>query len=473
MADGWNKLGVRKGEHIFTHLSDDWEQIEVRLAAYEIGAILTSFNKAHTTEQIINFARTVPLCVFISDPQISRHTGEMLARELPEVRLLNTGEDHSYENLIDTSLPEYSSNPLTPTDPASLGFTSGTTGPPKGLFVNQGVGLTSLRLTVANIRITSSQPEMFLLGIPLVGAGSGVVLPLIVSGSTLLIPPEYSMEEMLPLIQQYQVTRTFITPSILIDLLDYPDLDRRNLNSLRNVIYGTAPMPAAKLEEAIRRFGPIFQQGYGMAEILPPVSLLQMEDHKRNSKPAPRRILNSVGRVVPQVQVIIVDENELPAKNGEIGEVIIKSPTVFSGYWKRPDLTQRALKDCWMHTRDMGFFDQEGLLHILDRRQDLIRRSGHVVYPRQVEEVIHDHPAIKEACLVSSGPEADAVMCVSLRRDKQERGQTSTLAEELLKYLAERIKSWQMPDRIQFFDELPRSFLGKVIRREVREALSQ
>jgi acyl-CoA synthetase (AMP-forming)/AMP-acid ligase II len=165
-----------------------------------------------------------------------------------------------------------------------------------------------------------------------------------------------------------------MTPSQLIDLLDWSELARYDISSLKNLIYGTAPMPAAKLEEAIVRLGPIFQQGYGMAEILPPVSLLQMEHHVHNGEPAARNILSSAGRVVNGVKVQVVDDQSQPAKAGEIGEILIQSPTAFSGYWQQKDLTNKVLNNGWYHSSDYGFFDQYGLLYILDRKSDLIHR---------------------------------------------------------------------------------------------------
>lgn len=469
LATGWTALGVGKGDHVFTQLRDDWEQIEVRLAAYELGAVLTSFHEIYAAEKVLDLARLVQPRIFVFDPQVGAVAAERFAQELPDVSLLAAGE--RYEYLIAANAPRRCSNRISPSDPAILGFTSGTTGQPKGLFATQGVAITSLRLTAINVHVTLDEETVYLQCIPLAGAGSGTVLPMLFSGAVTIIPPVYEAGETLRLLQVHRVTRTFMTPSLLIDILDRPDLDEYNLSALRNVIYGTAPMPAAKLEEAIRRFGPIFQQGYGMAEILPPVSLLQMEDHVRDGEPAPRSVLTSVGRVVPEVGVKIVDEQDRPVPTGEIGQVLINSPTTFTGYWRRPDLTEQALKDGWMHTDDLGYFDDAGWLHVLDRRADVIQRAGRVIYPRLVEEAIHDHPAIKEACLVNLGPE-EMVMCVSLRRAWRGRADPHALEEGLGQFLAGRMESWQVPDRFQIFEELARSFLIKVLRPDVREALS-
>ncbi|MDQ6830282.1 MAG: fatty acid--CoA ligase family protein, partial [Gemmatimonadota bacterium] len=276
-------------------------------------------------------------------------------------------------------------------------------------------------------------------------------------------------------IPEHRVARMFLTPSQLIDLLDWPEDELPDMSSVTNIIYGTAPTPAAKIEEALRRFGPIFQQGYGMAEVLPPVSLLQMEEHMRDGQPATRNVLSSVGRVVPQVQVIIANEKDAPLPPGEIGQVLIKSPTVFAGYWRQPELTARTLAGGWMHTGDFGFFDRDGYLHVLDRRPDLLRRGDRLIYPRTIEEVAHDHPSVKEACLVGQG--TALVMCISLRRaariDSGDSAAADAAGAEMMAFLAERIEPWQMPDRVRVLEELPRSYLRKVLRREIREMLAR
>lgn len=473
LAGGLTALGINKGDFVFTMLPDDWEQVETRLAAYELGAVQTAFHASHPVETVVRAAQMVRPSLFIYDPQIGAEAAEYFSQAMPDVQLVATGANARYERLINAHAPYHSPEPLAPTDPAGLGFTSGTTGQPKAMFVNQGVGVISLRMVAKNVGVTPGEIHMFLVGIPLVGAGSGIVLPTLFSGSTLLIPNAYEADEFLRQIQTHQVTRMFTTPSLLIDLLERPSFNKTDLPSLRNIIYGTAPTPAAKLAEAIRRLGPIFQQGYGMAEVLPPVSLLQMQDHMRDGQVAPRHILSSVGRVVPGVKVQIVDEADHPLPTGKIGQVLIASPTMFSGYWQRPDLTEQALQNGWMHTKDYGYFDAEGWLHILDRSHDLIKRDKHVIYPRLVEEIIHDHPCVKEACLVGLGEPATTILCLSLWREWQAQLTSPNLPEELRQYLATRLEPWQVPDQILILKKLPRSYLCKVLRREVRETISQ
>jgi fatty-acyl-CoA synthase len=470
LASGWHAAGVRKGDHVYTQLADDWEQIETRLAAFELGAILTPFNEAHPSELILDASQIAIPRVFVFDPQFAK-TAELLSDQHPSMLQLKTGEHGAYETLIAGSPAKPSTNYVKPRDIAALGFTSGTTGKPKALFVNQSVALISLRLMTANLNIGAAHQDIFLVCIPLVGAGSGAVLPALIAGSTMLIPPSYDVSVFIPWIEKYKATRAFMTPSQLIDVLDWPDLARYDISSLKNLIYGTAPMPAAKLEEAIVRIGPILQQGYGMAEVLPPVSLLQMQQHVHNGEPASRHILSSAGKVVNGVKVQIVDERSQPLKSGEIGEIIIQSPTVFSGYWHRSDLTSNALQDGWYHSSDYGFFDEFGLLYVLDRKPDLIERENRTIYPRLVEEAVHDHPAVKEACLVKANDSSQIILFVSLREQWRTPQRRWNLAEEISNFLCDKVQDWQMPDKVMLIDEMPRSFLRKMLRKDLRDLI--
>lgn len=461
--------GISQGDRVFTLLADDWEQIEVRLASFEVGFVLAPFPVQKTDQAILQAARIASPSAVVFDPDLAGKLPEKMRQLFPGIIFLPTGEENAYEKIISQHQARRSSHRVRPSDPASLGFTSGTTGEPKALFTNHGVLVSSLKLTAANVDIQPGQHDTFVLGIPLVGAGSGVVLPMLFSGSTLVLPERYAAEELLTAFKKYEATRTFLTPSLLIDFLDTRKAD---LGSLRNVIYGTAPMPVPKLEEAVRRWGPIFQQGYGMAEVLPPVSLLGMSDHGTRENPAPRDILRSAGRVVPGVKVRIVDEDGQPLPRGVIGEIIIDSPTTFSGYWERPDLNQRVLRDGWYYTRDLGFFDQEGWLQVLGRRADVIQRNGKCIFPLQVEEAAHDHPAVKEACLVTGIEENLLVLAVSLRKNQQERISLPELKSEILQTMRRSLSPGHLPDQLTIMPELPRSYLGKVLHREVREKLA-
>ncbi len=467
MATLWRQWGVAHGSPVFCLLPDGIEQIVVRCAAAEAGAMLTML------QPDVPEARLAQALDEIA-PLLIVHAGD---RALPHNNARDWVLDAHTERELAQVQPQPDATPLDPATLSGLGYTSGTTGAPKVLTITHGAYLTSLRKVVANIDLSQrrTEPDRVLVGIPLTGAGSGIVLPSFLGGSCLIVPERYDADALLDALVAQRATRMFTTPSLLIDLLDHPRIDAVDLSALTHLIYGTELMPAAKLEEALKRFGPILQQGYGSAEVLPPVSLLAPADHVRGDahavapQSAPREVLMSAGRVVPGVSVLIVDDAGHRLGPHTVGQVLVKSPTVFAGYWRRPDLTATTLRDGYLVTGDTGFLSPDGYLTLLGRKADLVRRGDHVIYPRLVEEAVHDHPAIKEASLVQVGERA--VLAVSLRRAWRNRQGPEQWRWQLLAHLADRTPEWQWPDDIVVLEELPRSPLGKVLRREVRCAL--
>lgn len=470
IARAWHGMGVMPGNGVAVQLPDGIHQIEARLAAAECGAVLTLLPPWSAEHEVVQSLRVVHPSLFIHAGRSAEQLAE-LRRQLPgvEPRALGGGQE---EEWLAGGAAQPCAHAIDPNATASLGFTSGTTGRPKVLSATHAVYLTSLRLIVDHVGIApaAAVPDTMLVGVPLTGAGSGVVLPTLLAGGALVIPPRHDAQALLESIPRHRVTRLFTTPSLLIDMLDHPLLERASLATLRNIIYGTEMMPVAKLVEALRRLGPILQQGYGSAEVLPPVSLLQPHQHMHGDRPAPRAVLMSSGRVVPGVSVRVVDEAGRARPCGEVGEVLVQSPTVFRGYWKRPDLSAAALRGGCLHTGDMGLLNADGELTLLGRKADLLWRGERVIYPRLVEELMHDHPAIKEACFVQRGP--DVVMAFSLRQAWRAAQPAAYWREAVARHLAASVAAWQMPDDYVLFDELPRSPLGKVLRRELRELLA-
>lgn len=459
--------GIGHGDRIGYVASGGQDQIEILLASYELGAVLIGFTPVHPLEVIEAALTEAPPKIFFNDATVRPDVEEMLTRAFPDVARIS--DLAAQEALILAGRPVVQGTRISPDDLSGLGFTSGTTGRPKAITVTHGVWLTSLRLSVLNVRVKMGGHDVALPGMPISGAGSGLILPSLAGGATLVLPRDYSTASLIDAIETHRATRIFVTPSTLIDLLDWPDLDQRDLSSVTNIIYGTAPTPSTKIAEAVRRFGAILQQGYGMAEVLPPVSLLQSEQHGVGHEPAPRAVLRSVGKPVPQVKVRIVTEDGQPLAPGERGQVEVQSPTVFRGYWCQPELTALAFRDGYLRTRDYGYLDTDGRLVILDRDVDVIVRGEESVYPREVEEAVHEHPAVKEAVVVTDD-DGQLVLAVSLRRawrDKPEDDVRRDLADHL-----SRLPDAQRPDRVVVLPELPRSYLNKVLRREIRDALT-
>lgn len=471
LAEGWRSLGLRKGDLIASLLSEAREQLEGRVAAYESGIIYCAMHQHLPSEMIRHFIRQTQPKLLFYDPVLAGELVPALRRDYPAMQFLVKGE--AYEKFLTNNPPQSSQEQLSPDDVASMHLTSGTTGQPKAIAVAGGIYLNSMRMVLKDLDLSvhHKTPPVHALGVPLTGPGIGLLLPTFFAGAALVIPPEYSPATLLPLIEKHRVTLIFITPTALINCLDYPDLNRFDLSSLHTVIYGSELMPAAKMSEAIVRFGPIFQQSYGSFEAIPPLTALRAGQHVVNGKPASAEVLSSAGYVSEKVLIRIVDDADRDVAVGTKGQIVLQSPNMFKGYWRQPELSDAVLKNGWLTTGDIGYFDSGKRLHVLGRRADLVLCRGNTVYPREVEEVMHTHPAVKLVVLVQNHDAA--VLVVSLRHAYRQGADHAALSSDLIAYARARLPSQLVPDSVKIMQELPVSFLNKVLRREVRLAVQK
>lgn len=459
--------GVKKGEVVFTWLPETGEQYETRLATFENGTIFASFHKHLPADAALATIVRVKPTVFIHDPLLSAPILQAVRDALPSLHLLALGAD--YEQALAQHAPQPGTADVHEDDVFALHMTSGTTGLPKSIGYSNRKYLDSVRLIsrAIDFKPPADGPDVNMLGLPLTGPGSGLVLPTLLAGAALVMPEDFRATTLARLVQKHRVSRAFLSPSAIIDLLDEPTLGQYDLSSLTHVPYGSEMMPAPKIAEAIRRFGPIFQQGYGCLEALPPITWLLPHEHvDAQGNPLGHEILSTVGRVMPGVEVVIRSDDFEPLPQGQMGLITVKTPVRFDGYWLDPEKTSETLRDGWVVMGDLGYFDAAGYLHVLGRNADRVARNGQLLNPREVEEVAHTHPAVKEACLVQHGPLA--VLVLSLRRSWRTGHDRAALAQELAQYLAQKLPPQLQPDDVRIVEEIPRSFLNKMLRREVR-----
>lgn len=463
--------GVRKGDIVFTWLPETGEQYEIRLATFENGTIFASFHKHLPADAALSTIERVQPTVFIHDPLLSAPILQAVRERLPHLHLLALGDD--YEQALARHTPRAGTADVHEADVFALHMTSGTTGLPKAIGYSHRKYLDSVRLIsqAVDFKPPANGPDVHMLGLPLTGPGSGLVLPTLLAGAALVMPEDFRATTLARLIAQHRVSRAFLSPSAIIDLLDEPTLDQYDLSSLAHVPYGSEMMPAPKIAEAIRRFGPIFQQGYGCLEALPPVTWLLPHEHvDARGMPLGTDILSSVGHVIPGVQVLIRDEQFAPLPVGQIGLITVQTPVQFEGYWFDTEKTRETLRDGWVVMGDLGYFDAAGYLHVLGRSADRVHRNGQMLNPREVEEVAHCHPAVKEACLVQH--EAEAVLVLSLRHHWRNGRSQQSMAHDVAEFLVRNLPAEMQPDDVRVVHEIPRSFLNKMLRREVRLMLA-
>ncbi|MBP0592683.1 AMP-binding protein [Paraburkholderia sp. LEh10] len=350
-------------------------------------------------------------------------------------------------------------------DVVTLSATGGTTGTPKGVMNTHRAFQSYFAQFMMAFHYGTGRP-VNLAAAPMTHTAGMLSLPCTARGGTVVVLTKPDPAQLLFAIARHRVTEFFLPPTVIYRLLDIPGIEKRDFSSLKYFLYGAAPMSVDKLKRAIDVFGPVMTGGYGQTEAPASISYLTPAEHFVDGKLAPDERLSSVGRPNPLIRVEIVNDrgDELP--QGETGEICVRGDLVMKGYYKAPDKTAETIIDGWLHTGDIGHIDAEGYLHITDRKKDMIISGGFNVYPSEVEQVIWAHPAVQD-CAVIGVPDdkwGEAVKAVV----ELNAGQ-SVSAEELLALCKEKLGSVKTPKSVDFVAALPRSTVGKVLKKDLRE----
>ena len=348
------------------------------------------------------------------------------------------------------------------TEPAELAwlfYTSGTTGRSKGAMLSH---RNLMAMTVAHLADFDSPDEACSLvhGAPM-SHGSGLYIPPYVLRAARQVIPEsgaFEPGEFLDLCEHHPGCSAFLAPTMVQRLVQTGRPCPRNL---RTVVYGGGPMYVDSLKKAMSAFGPIFTQLYGQGEAPMTITGLRRADHLD----ADDAVLGSVGYARSGVDVAVLRADGSQADIGEIGEIVCRGDVVMSGYWKNPEATASTLQNGWLHTGDMGSFDERGFLTLRDRSKDVVISGGSNIYPREVEEALLEHPGVMEAGVVGAKDEEWGEIVVAFVVG-------GVAPAELDAHLLDRIARFKRPKRYLFVDELPKNSYGKVLKRELRERLS-
>jgi acyl-CoA synthetase (AMP-forming)/AMP-acid ligase II len=301
---------------------------------------------------------------------------------------------------------------------------------------------------------------------PVTHASGSMILPHILRGAKVVILSSFDVKALLETIQKERITTLYLVPTMIVMLLANPDLKKYDLSSLKNIRYGASPISPEVLKKAIEVFGNVFVQGYGLTEGMMPLTLLLKEDHILDGTEKKLKRLSSIGREVNVASVRIMDDEGKILPPGQIGEIVVQSDQVMKGYWKKPEATAETLRGGWLHTRDMGYMDEDGYIYLVDRKDDMIVSGGFNIYPKEVEDVLYSHPAVLEAAVFGVPDEkwGEAVKAtVSLRPGMQ------ATEEEIIEHCKKHLASYKKPKSVDFMKELPKSLYGKILRRQLKE----
>lgn len=352
-----------------------------------------------------------------------------------------------------------------PEDLAAVMPTGGTTGMPKGVMLTHRNLGASMANAIYNAPYAPGEHIVNLAAAPMTHTAGFLSLPASARGGTVVVLTKPDPAVLLDAMEQHRVTEFFLPPTVIYRLLEMPGIAERDFSSLRFFMYGAAPMSVSKLRQALQVFGPVMFQGYGQTEAPGGIAAMRPGEHFRHGAIADDERLSACGLPSPLCVVQVQDAEGRPLPAGESGEICVRGDIVMKGYYQQPDKTAEAIVDGWLHTGDVGHYDAEGFLHITDRKRDVVISGGFNVYPSEVEQVLWTHPAVLD-CAVVGVPDpqwGEAVKAVVELKPGE-----STTAEALIALCREKLGSVKSPKSVDFVEQLPRSPVGKVLKKDIR-----
>lgn len=461
------QLGLATGDRVAIVMRNRPEYLEAQFAIWQAGLVAVPVNARLHREEIAYVLGHSGTAVVVTDTEHAEDVTSLVGT-VPSLRTVVVAPGKDWDRLL--AAPESPRIDRRPEDPAWLFYTSGTTGQPKGATLTFRNLLMASLSYFADIDPISSR-DSILQAAPL-SHGSGLYgLPHIARGATSVLPVSGGVDgaEIAALLGRWSGMSLFAAPTMVRRLATDPDLVSADLSNLRTIIYGGGPMYLADLQDALGVFGPKFSQIYGQGETPMTITGLSKADHADVTHPRHEHRLQSVGTPRTDVEVRVVDEQDHDLPAGEIGEVLVRGDVVMPGYWEAPEATAEALRGGWLHTGDVGAFDEDGYLTLHDRSKDLVISGGMNIYPREVEEALLHHPAV-EAVAVTGRPDpqwGESLVAFIVPA----AGAEPPTPAELDAACLERIARYKRPKDYRFLTSLPTNNYGKVVKRELRDQL--
>jgi len=467
------ELGIRKGDKVAFLMPNRPEYVFCEYAVAKTGAIRVPLavllgNSDHT--YMMNHAECTTL---VYHEKMTSRVAEMIPALETVTQFVCICDDtssvpeghHHLQTLIQNHTPNPQRVDLDPEDLVGIYFTGGTTGKPKGVMLSHRAWVYTVLMEM--LEFGFGWEEVFAYLTPLTHAGGCLLLPVLLRKGRAVIFDHFEPSGFLEKVEAEGITSTFMVPTMIYALLDSPDLQKLSLDSLKNIIYGAAPIAPERLKQAVNRFGPILTQLFGQTEAPMCFSVMSRSDHLIADPEREREVFSSAGRPTFHAKIRLLDDQGNPTPAGEPGEIVVKCANVMQGYLKNPEATEQTLKDGWLYTGDIARQDHEGFLYIVDRKKDMVVSGGFNIFPREIEDVLFDHPAVKHAAVIGvpDNKWGEAVKAiVVLYEDK-----TAT-EEELIRFVKEQKgSSLVAPKSVEFWDNIPLTNLGKLDKKAMRE----
>lgn len=455
-------LGLAKGDRIAAYARNSDSYLMLWLASARAGCVHVPINYALTPAELSYIVKQSGARMLVHDMDLVDAVdairddisvdfyGRFTSAADIEFDVLATAQNRDLPQLLDSCARDG--------DLAQFLYTSGTTAAPKGAAMTHSAFMAEYSACIVELEL--GQTDVSLAALPLYHSAQMhcFSMPQLLVGATVHLIASPVPETVLALIEARGITSFFAPPTVWISLLRHPDFDTRDLSTLKTIFYGASIMPVPVLQELRERLpGVRLFNCYGQSEIGPLATVLRPEEH--DARPA------SAGRPLLSVETRVVDAAMDDVAPGVQGEIVHRSPQLLMEYWDKPDETLEAFRGGWFHSGDVGYFDQEGYLYVVDRVKDIIKTGGVVVAGREVEEVLFKHPAVSEVAVIGlPDPKwIEAVTAIVVLR-------TSVSADEstLIAHAREHLAPFKVPKKIIFAEKLPRNTAGKLLKRELR-----
>jgi long-chain acyl-CoA synthetase len=453
VAAGLARAGIRPGERVCLHLANRPEFALAYYGCLKLGATPVALNVTYAPDELRYIVRDSEAAAILSAPPFAAQLPS--AADTPAIRLrAGTGEPGAppLEALGDG--PPMGAVDGDRDDLAGILYTSATTGRPKGVMLTHANVVSNVHATVHHLRMTPDDTGLCALPLFHCFGQNFIMNALVAAGSTMVLQERFVPAEFLAAIVRHRVTILYAVPTMYILLLA-GDLTAHDLTTLRLAFSAAAMLPADVEARWTAATGLPVSQGYGLTESSP----FATYNHEHSHRPG------SVGTPIENVEVRIVDEEDNPVPDGTLGEIVIRGPNVMRGYLGKPEETAWTLRGGWLHSGDIGRRDEDGYFYVVDRVKDMVNVAGFKVFPREVEEVLFEDPAVAEAAVLGRpDPIKGEVVraCVVLRP-----GHSAT-ADDLIERCRGRLASYKVPVVVEFLSALPKSPTGKVLKKSLR-----
>lgn len=459
--------GVEPGDRVLAHGRNSQAYFETMWACWLLGAVWVPTNFRLTAPEVAYLAENASPTAHLFDPGCDDHRTAARASN-PNLRVELDLADNW--NTLRQRPPLRNPADVDRDHPCWLFYTSGTTGRPKGGILTHGQMAFVVTNHLCDLMPGTTENDASLVVAPL-SHGAGVhALPQVAAGATsiLLESDRFDPAEAWRLVERHRVANMFTVPTILTMLTRHPSVDAHDHASLRHVIYAGAPMYRADQIHALQKLGPVLVQYFGLGEVTGNITVLPPRLHSETDDPA--LPIGSAGMPRTGMEIAILDADGARLPPHQTGEICVRGPAVFVGYWNNPVATDAAFRHGWFHTGDLGHLNEQGFLWITGRSSDMFISGGSNVYPREIEEALLLHPAVSEACVVGMphpkwGESGVAVIVLRPGVDCDK--------PDLLTHLDARLARYKHPSEIVFWPELPKSGYGKVPKLQIRRLLEE